>query len=210
MAQNSFTGANMKFPNHGVHFLLAEVVKFRKQLTIRSEFRSQSGWDNALNNYMVAELEKLADTVENITYNPDELTKEELEDLAADTERSLADDYNVRALASDNIVMPNALDREVVWKLDGTDPDVPQMTVDNCPNDAARSFVAGLDRFFVEATRLDSRFARQTITKHESVLLRNLLNELYTLTQRKGGEDNKSDISQGTLPSQEPATFQGS
>lgn len=208
--QNSFTGYVQAFPNHGIHFLLAETVKFRKQLTVRSEFRAQSGWDNAINNYMIAELEKLADTCENITYNPDELSKEELEGLAADTERSLADDYNVRAVASDNVVMPNALDREVVWKLDGSNPDLPQMTVDVCPNDAARTFIAGLDRFFVEATRLDSRYSRQTITKHESVMLRNLLNELYTLTQRKGGEVNKSDISQGTLPTQEPATFQGS
>lgn len=204
---NTFKGANLAFPNTGVHFLLAEIIKFRKQLTLRSEFRSQSGWDNSLNAYMVKELEKLRDTVENISYNPDEFAQEELEEQAADTTRSLADDYNIRALASDNVLMPVGVERQVVWDLTGQDADLPQLSPQNCPNDAARAFVTLLDRLFVEATRLDSRHQTDHITKYESVMLVSLLNQLYTLTQRKGGEENKSDIPQGTLPSQEVETF---
>ena len=207
---NTFHGANLSFENLGIHFLLSEVIKFRKQLTVRTEFKSQSGWDNSLNNYMIKELEKLADTLENITYLPDSLTQEELEAQAADTTRSLADDYTDRALTSDNVLMPVSITREVVWDLTGTDPDIPQMTPENCPNDAARAFVTGLDNFFVQATRLDSRFQAENITKYESVMMRGYLNQLYTITQRKGGEGPRSDIPTGTLPSQDPATFQGS
>ena len=210
MAQNTFAGTNLVFPNAGIHFLLAEVIKFRKQLTVRIEFRSQSCWTNGLNNYMQKELEKLGDTLENITYNPDAQTQEELEAQAADTTRSLADDYNVRALASDNVLMPVSRSYDIVWDLSGNDLDIPQMTPANCPNDAARTFVTGLDKLFTEATRLDSRHQSQTITKYESVMLRSLLNELFTITMRKGGEENKSDIPQGTLPSQDGATFLGS
>jgi hypothetical protein len=209
MNQNSFTGANLVFQNDGIHFLLSEVVKFRKQLTVRDEFRSQSGWHDSLNAYMSDELEKLADTLENITYNPDESTREELEAQAADTERSLSDDYNVKALTSDNVLMPVGVSRPVVWDLSGADVDIPQMTPQDCPNDHARAFVTGLDMFFVELTRLDSRFQAQTITKNESVMMRSILNTLYTITQRKGGEVNKSDIATGTLPSQDPDTFVG-
>ena len=93
-AQNTFKGANVEFPNLGIHFILAEVVKIRKQLTVRQEFRSQSGWNDALNRYMVTEIEKLGDTLENITYNPDALTLEELEAQASDSTRNVADDYN--------------------------------------------------------------------------------------------------------------------
>lgn len=209
MAQNSFLGANLVFPNTGIHFLLAELIKFRKQLTVRSEFRSQSGWTNGLNSYMQAELERISDTLENITYNPDDLPQTELEAQAADTTRTLEADYNTRALTSDNVLMPVSVDRGLVWNLTGTDPDLPQMNPQNCPNDSARTFIAGLDRLFTEATRLDSRHQSQTITKYESVMIRSLLNELYTVTRRKGGEENKSDIPQGTLPSQDPATFKG-
>ena len=205
--ENTFEGANLEFPNLGIHFVLAEIMKVRKQLVVRQEFRSQSGWDNALNSYMIEELEKLADTLENITYNPDVVPKEVLELQAADTTRALADDYNAYALAHDNVVMPSGRPRKIVWDLTGSDPDVPQLTIENCPNDIARTFVTQLDNLFVELTRLDSRFQPQMITKYESTMMRGVLNTLYTITQRKGGETNRSDIPTGTLPSQEAGTF---
>lgn len=205
--ENTFHGANMTFPNLGIHFILAEIIKFRKQLTVRQEFKSQSGWDNALNKYMVTELEKVADTLENVTYNPDEMPQEVLEVQSADTTRQLSDDYNVNALAHDNVVMPTAPPKSVVWDLSGSDPDIPQMTPDNCPNDYARSFITALDRLFVALTRLDSRFQPMMVTKYESVMMRNMLNTLYTITQRKGGETNRSDIPTGTLPTQEDETY---
>ncbi len=201
---NTFDGYQHEFANQGIHFLLAEIIKFRKQLTLRSEFKSQSGWDNGLNAHMIKELEKLGDTLENITYNPDNYTQEEREQQAADTNRSLEDDYNETALTSDNVLMFTRATRAIVWDLSGGDIDIPQMTPAVCPNDAARAFVTLLDTLFAEATRLDSRNQASSITKYESVMLRSVLNELYTITQRKGGEDNKSDIPQGTLPSQEP------
>ena len=206
-ADNTFTGANLEFPNLGIHFILAEVVKFRKQLTVRQEFKSQSGWNNALNRYMVTEIEKLGDTLENITYNPDVLTLEELESQAGDSTRNVADDYNELALTQDNVLMPVGVNRKVTWDLTGADIDIPQLHPGNCPNDAARSFTAALDNFFVELTRLDSRHQPYSLTKYESVMMRSLLNILYTLTQRKGGEVNRSDIPTGTLPSSESATF---
>ena len=209
-ADNTFTGANLEFPNLGIHFILAEIVKFRKQLTVRQEFKSQSGWNNALNRYMVTEVEKLGDTLENITYNPDTLTLEELEAQAGDSTRNVSDDYNELALTQDNVLMPVGVNRKVNWDLTGTDIDIPQLNPQNCPNDAARTFTAALDNFFVELTRLDSRHQPYSLTKYESVMMRSLLNVLYTLTQRKGGEINRSDIPTGTLPSDESATFGGS
>ena len=208
-AQNTFKGANTEFPNLGIHFILSEIIKFRKQLTVRQEFKSQSGWNNALNRYMVTEIEKIGDTLENITYNPDALTQEELEAQAADTTRAVADDYNDVALTQDNVLMPVGVNRTVTWDLTGNDVDIPQLHPGYCPNDAARSFIVGLDNLFVELTRVDSRHQPYSLTKYESVMVRSLLNVLYTLTQRKRGEINRSDIPTGTLPSDEPSTFGG-
>ena len=103
--------------------------------------------------------------------------------------------------------MKVGVNRKVTWDLSGADVDIPQLHPGNCPNDAARSFTAALDNFFVELTRLDSRHQPYSVTKYESVMMRSLLNILYTLTQRKGGEINRSDIPTGTLPSGESATF---
>ena len=206
---NTFSGANMEFPNVGIHYLLAEIVKFRKQLTVRNEFRSQSGWNNALNEYMVEELNRLADTLENITYHPTSKSKDQLEQEAADTTRQLEEDYDETAVSSDNVVMPTAHNRIVHWDLTGTNPDLPQPDPNVFLNDHARAFLTGLDRFFTELTRLDSRHQPNTVTKFESVMMRALLNELFTICQRKGGEPNRSDIPTGTLPSMEPNTFKG-
>lgn len=206
---NTFDGAHTSFANKGIHFLLAEVIKFRKQLVIRPELKSQSGWDNALNRYMMAELNKLADTLESITYNPDDRSQEELEEEAADTNRTLEEDFNERAIAMDNVVVSSSRIRPVVWKLDGSDPDIPQITPDTVPNDFARTFLTGLDDFFVEATRLDSRHQPNMITRYESHMMRALLNSLFAVCQRKGGEVNRSDIPNGTLPSDEEFTFKG-
>ena len=106
---------------------------------------------------MVTELEKLADTLENITYNPDSFTLEELEAQAGDTSRTLNEDYNEFALTQDNVLMPVGVNRTLSWDLTGADMDMPQLSPQNCPNDYARTFVAALDNFFVELTRLDSR-----------------------------------------------------
>lgn len=209
MSENTFTGANLSFPNRGIHFMLAEIIRFRKQLVVRPEFQSQSGWTNALNEYMIEELERLSDTLENITYNPDDIPKEELERQAADTTRTLAEDYNERALTADNVLLPAAPVKTIVWDLTGADPDIPQPTPDKIPNDFGRAFITALDELFVMLTRLDSRFQPQSITKYESVMVRTQLNTMYTICQRKGGEVNKPDIPTGTLPSQEPDTFKG-
>lgn len=208
--QNSFTGANLTLRNTSLHTLLAEIIKFRKQLIVRPEFQQQSGWDNAINRYLMTNLEALNDTIENITYNEDvDRTKDEREGAAADTSGSLAKNYadGVYSIHSDNVPMPVLPERPVLWALDGSDPDIPQPTEEIFHNDFARIFIKGLDNFFVTVTRLDSRHQMQGITKNEGEMLQALLDELYTITQRKGGEDNRVDIPQGTLPSEEPNTF---
>ena len=207
MAMNSFRGTQMSLANDGISFMIAEIIKIRKQLTCRDAFKAQSGWGDALNALIKEYLESLAQTLSRITYNPEPKTKDELEGDAANTAGSLATEFNEYTLSDDNTVMPNGPDRPVVWQLDGSDPDLPQLDQYNCPNDMARSLITGLDKVFVTLTRLDSRFQAQTITKSESVMVRAMLQNLYTLCKIKGGESNKSDIPTGTLPSQEPDTF---
>lgn len=205
--ENTFDGANMLFTNRGIHVMLGEVMHFRKQLTVRPEFKGQSGWTDALNRFMVNGLERIADTLENITYNPTDKSQAELEAEAADTTRSLSDDYDAKSINVDNVVMPGKRDMPVVWKLDGSDLDFPQIDPQSHPNTYGRMFITGIDELFVMLTRLDSRFQPNTMTRDESVMVRAHLNTLYTLLQRKGGEVNKPEIPTGTLPSQEVETF---
>jgi len=208
--QNTFTGANLGFPNHGIHTLLAQVIQFRKQLTVRPEFRQQSGWNNELNAFMMAGLNELDITIRRIVYNPSGPAPEntlQREKEAADTSRDIRKEFDSRSLNADDLVLPAAASRPVVHTLDGTDKDIPQPTSDLFPNEHARVFVAGLDDFFVQATRLDSRHDTLQITKYEGAMLHSLLNALFTICEVHGGEVNRSRIPSGTLPSQDAATF---
>lgn len=206
---NTFKGANVEFHNQGIHFLCAEIIKFRTQLIIRNIKDSQSGWNDALNAYMIEELERLNTTVVSIAYNPENITKDALEDRAHDINSSLLSTYNDSSLSSDNTLMPDLGPRPIVWDLTGDDPNIPQMTPANCPNDIYRAFITSLDDLFVMSTRLDSRHESITISAAEAVQLQSQLEKLISITQRKGGEANRTDIPNGTLPSDEAATFQG-
>lgn len=206
---NSFTNLNPTFANAGIHFAVDEAVKFRKQLTKRNEFKAQSGWDDAMNRYMMAELEKMYQTLSRITYNPDVESQEELEEASADTTRTLADDFNPLSIRHDNVLGPTPLERTLEYDWSGADPDIPQpVEANGFINDVARNFLQLLDRYIVELTRLDSRHSYLMITKYESVMMKDgFLNPLYAICVVKGGEVNRSDIPSGVLERDEPGTF---
>lgn len=205
---NSFTNLNPKFANVGIHFAVDEAMKFRMQLTKRNEFKSMSGWNDAMNRYMQTELEKMNQTLSRMTYNPDGDTQEDLEAQAADTTRTLKDEFNAVSMRHDNVLGPVPLEREVEYDFTGADPDIPQPTKDVYVNEVARNFIQMLDRYIVELTRLDSRHEYDMITKYESRMMKDqFLNVLWTLTEVKGGEVNRSDIPSGVLNKDEPSTF---
>lgn len=206
-AENTFRGYQTETDNHGIFAICEEIINFRKQLTVRDELKSQSGWSDPLNNFMVNRLVGIGKTVASVTYSPGPQTQEELEATSADTSGSVLDDYGADSVTSDNVLMPATREVKFRWDLSGADLDIPQLTVATCPNDWMYMFITALDALFVEVTRLDSRFQTSYITKYESVMLRAKINELVTITQRKGGEVNRNDVPTGTLPSQEPGTL---
>ena len=205
---NTFRGYQPETNNRGIYALCEEIINLRKQLTVRDEIKSHSGWSDSLNHFMIGRLERIADTLESVTYMPAPKTQEELEADAADTTRTLLEDYDVYSVNTDNVLLPAGRSIPFRWQLDGSDPDIPQLTTANCPNDWMFNFITDLDSIFTDITRLDSRSQSSTITKYESVMIRARLNELIAITQRKGGEVNRNDVPTGTLPSQEPGTLE--
>lgn len=210
--KNTFTGAVLNFPNRGIHFLIGETMTFRRQLFLRGEFISQSGWNDALNVYMQAQLEKLAQTVKRICYSPSGEDPAKVRESriaeAKDTSKTLAAAFDGKSINSDDLVMPSIpLEREVIFDLTGTHPDYPQPTQEKLPNDTARAFCAGLDYFVVMSTNLDSRTQPATISAYEAAQLLASLNELYAMTALKGGEANRSDVPTGLAASLRPTTF---
>ena len=182
--ENSFRGANLSgIANKGVLALCTEVLKFRKQLTLRSELREQSGWNDELNAYLTDSLNALCETLEGVTYT--------------------AMQQPVATL------MPSPIPVTFPYVLDGSHPDYPQLDAEAYQNDWLKMFIWELDHTFAEATRLDCRHSGYTVPKTQSVMIKGMLNNLMQIVQAKGGEGNRVNTPTGTLPSQEADTFQG-
>lgn len=218
--QNTFAGANMQFSNVGLQLLVGEIINFRTQLVVRPEFQSQSGWDDALNTFMLAGLNELASTIKSITYVAPTTTLSGgaavVTSLSANPVSGAVPSGSTPTSAPapatvtpENVVLPPAYKHNVVWDLSGNSPNIPQVNPTTIPNNFGRAFITLLDRLFVESTRLDSRHQVLTITQYESAMLGAMLNQMYSLLQQFGGSANQTATPAGTLPSQESQTFQG-
>jgi hypothetical protein len=235
--KNSFTGMMLTFPNAGIHSLVATAFKFRKQLGPRSEAMQQSGWSNEMNVFMQLGLEEVAKNVKRVVYNSGNTTMKEtggkpapdatnvqlpvapvggaaqdetdIETQAADVTVRLQDIFDNNSPKTDNLLMPTQANRTITLDLTGADKNYPQMGQDNCPNEHFRLFVEGLDNFIVQATRLDSRNDNSTISKYEGAMMLSLLDGLFTITKVFGGENNRTDVPNGTLPDDEVNTLFG-
>ena len=209
---NTFTGLMVALVNQGIALIVNETMTFRKQLTQRSEFTGQSGWNDALNDYMQKNLERLRETISRVTYSPSgadpAVVKKNRRKQAADTSTTLKAAFDSKSVNADDLVMPASVRaRPLTFDFTGDDPNVPQPTPALLPNDFARAFVVGLDAFVVMATQLDSRPQPTTINKAESAQLVAALNSLYVICETKGGEANRIEIPTGILPSDFPSTF---
>lgn len=209
---NTFTGMITKYRNQGINHLVRDTLQFRRQLTLIAEFKGESGWNDAINQYMIVELEKLAQTVKRVTYSPQSadpaaVLANRLTD-AKNTGTTLKDAFDGKSINTDDVPMPgNTLEFTLDVDLSGVHPDYPQPTAAVIKNDVARTFVQTLDQFCVLATRLDSRVQVSTINAAESAQLLAVLNSLYAICMIRGGEKNKSIIPSGVLPSEEPTTY---
>lgn len=208
--ENTFKGTVLSFPNNSIHLMLNKIMTFRIQLVQRPEFRSQSGWNDAMNKYMQDSLEKIHDLIQVNTVKKGVKTQEELEAEVSDTTKTLAESYDENTFAQDEILGGAHFDKPIVWDLSGADVNIPQPTVENFPNGDARAFITQLDYMFRQLTRLDSRFNSAGIEKYDStIIVTSFLEPLWSSTMRFGGEVNRVDTPEGVLPSDEPNTFQG-
>lgn len=210
--QNSFTNARLNdIVNEDIHTILGKVMSFRRQLTSRTEFKSQSGWDTPMNNFMVARLEDIAKYLQYCTVKVDTRSQSELETEAADNSISLAESYEKAkevAFAHDNILGSVGVPIPVVYDLTGQDPNYPQPTEELIPNPEARNFIKKLDKMFVELTCLDSRHSPYGIEKYDSTKVReHYLSKLYAACQNFGGESNRQDVPTGVMASDLPDSF---
>lgn len=206
--QNSFSGAVMQIGNAQIHLLLAEIINFRKQLTARPEFKSQSGWNDSLNAYMLSALQQIQGTLNDATYKPNPTTIVGNASAANNPPASGQGQTQPNTITPENVVLPSSYQGNVRWDLSGNHADIPQVTPTTMPNDFARMFITMLDQLFVQLTRLDSRHQAFSITQYEGAMMNAIINQLFSLLKSYGGSQAQIATPNGVLPSMESSTFQ--
>lgn len=210
--QNTFTGLVRQCTNAGIHAVVDEMMAFRMQLVKRPERASLSGWNDALNFFLLQQLEKIRRTVARVTYAPSSSNPEEVRQLrmaqAGDVNVTLGALHNDGAVHYDDIMLATRERvREFPYDFTGADPNFPQPTPELFPNHWLRTFIIELDAIVVGLTRLDSRHEPGTINQYESAQVTMMLQGLHTLALEKGGAYNRNDIPDGVTPLEEKATF---
>ena len=210
--QNTFTGLVRQCTNAGIHAVVDEMMAFRMQLVKRPERASLSGWNDALNFFLLQQLEKIRRTVARVTYAPSSSNPEEVRALrmqqAGDINVTLGTLHNDGAVHYDDIMLATRERvREFPYDFTGADPNFPQPTPELFPNHWLRTFITELDAIVVGLTRLDSRHEPGTINQYESAQVTMMLQGLHTLAIEKGGAFNRNDIPDGVTPLEEKSTF---
>lgn len=204
VGKDTFEDAITRFRNRSIHAYCGHALQFRGQILQDGEFGVQSGWDTATNDFMTEHLVRLDYLRRKITHNPQQIDIKTLEDRAKDLSLSLPDDLNNFAPLGEEVARPAGREFDLPYALDGSDPNIPLLSVVDLRNVDARMFVTALDQHIVEATRLDSRYATYRITPRESLMLHSSLAELFDMCVSFGGDDNRIPIPHGVRPSEEP------
>jgi hypothetical protein len=202
--QDTFQDAITRFRNRSIHTYVGHALTFRGQILQDGEFGVQSGWDTATNQFMMEHLVQLDFLRRKITHNPQQTDIKTLVDRAKDLSISLPDDVNEKSPAGDEVARPTGREFDLRYRLDGSDPNIPLLSVVDLRNVDARMLVTALDQHIVEATRLDSRFATYRITPRESLMLYGSLCEMWDMCVSFGGDENRVPIVHGVRPGEEP------
>lgn len=210
--QNSFTGLVPACTNRGIHAIVDEAMSLRMQLVKRPERDSLSGWNDALNFFMLQQLEKLRKTVARVTYNPSGSNPEDVRSQrmaeAGDVNVTLGSLHNDGAVHYDDLMLAvRERQEEFPYDFSGADRNIPQPTPEFVPNHWLRTFIRNLDAFVVHVSRLDSRHEPGTVNPYESAQITMLLQGLYAMCLDKGGAFNRNDTPDGVTPLQETQTF---
>lgn len=202
---DTFQDAITKFRNRALMTYVGHILLVRGQLLQDGEFGVQSGWDTATNDFAKAHLVRLDELRRKITHNPEGVDIKTLEDRAKDLSVNLASEMGQSTTPlGDEVARPAGREVDLPYKLDGSDPNIPNLSEVDLRNTNARMFMSALDMHLVEATRLDCRFATYRVTTYESVMLYASLVEMFDMCDSFGGDENRVPITFGVRPSEEP------
>ena len=168
------------------------------------DFKRQAGWTTATDRKLRQGIVQLDRVRRRIIHTGSGNTQDipNLEERAKAMSLSLPDDKTNKL--GDSVARASSLPVEMSHKLDGSDVDIPMTSQLDIRSAGGITFLGALDAMIVTMTRLDSREASHRIVPEEAIQMFSCLEELWSICDEYGGDDNIVGITEGVLPSEEP------
>lgn len=184
------------------------LMTLRSELIGNDEFQVRGGFDTPTRDHMIGLLVYCDRMRRRITHNPDEL---DLGEKIEDAIEVLPEDFALPQIqdaedpyGGDDIQNSSGGLIDLPYALDGSDSNIPLNSSLNLRNDQALLLLGAVDRAVVHWTRLESRHRTRFITRFDSMRVYGGYQEILGFLQAFGGDENRVDIAQGVLPSEEP------
>lgn len=201
--KEQFRRAITTFRNLHIIAGLEPLITLRTELVANDEFMSRGGTDDPTRDHLMALLDNCDRIRRHVTHNPDSLPLGDKIAKAINPNASI--EIGENPFGGDDIEQQSGGLIDLIYLLDGTDPDIPLNSQLN-PNfikSRGMLLLGAIDRAIVNWTRLNSRDRTRFLTREDSMRVYGGYQEILGFIQMYLGTEKRVDVAQ-VLPSQEP------
>lgn len=199
-----FRNAQVRLRNISLVGYLGQIFLLREEFLANDEMAVRTGFDTATLHHLNQLLDNADRWRRRITHNPDDLDLKVLVEKSRDTTETIEKTLNVKSPGGDEIQREAGGMFDLPFALDGSDPNIPLMSALELRNPTALVVYIAIDRHIVAATRCEDRLSTYRITPYTSLMLFGGLQEIHTVINEFGGDQQRLHIAAGTRRSEEP------
>ncbi len=201
--KEQFRRAITQFRNLHIMAGLEPLIQMRTELIANDEFASRGGTDDPTRDHMKQLLCAADKMRRHVTHNPDKLPLGDK--ILKAINPSGVIEIGENPFGGDDIQDSSGGLIDLVYSLDGTDPDIPLTSQLNPQFVKSKGMLllGAIDRAIVNWTRLNSRDRTRFLTHQDSMRVYGAYQEILGFINMYLGDANRVDIAQ-VLPSQEP------
>lgn len=198
-----FRRAITEFRNLHIIAALRPLMTMRAELIANDEFSDRGGTDNPTQHHLMMLLLDCDKVRRHVTHNPDggDLGDKIVTAIDPNGTATIGDN----PFGGDDIQGASGGLIDLLWSLDGTDPDIPLLSqlTSKFKTSTGGILLGAIDRSIVNWTRLNSRDRTRFITRFDSMRMYGQYQEILGYIKMYLGDANRVDVAQ-ILPSDEP------
>ena len=202
VALGQFTGMITSFRNQTIMVGLRPVINLLTEIVGNDEFKNRSGTDDSTKAHMIQLIADCDKSRRLITYNPSNADLKTVAPELIDPKQAQKEGLNPINL--DGIQLSSTPEIELMWRFDGTDPNLPLWENLEFRNGIGGILYGAASGIAVNYTRLESRNRSYMLTVNDSLRMYSYMQTFRDLCDNLLGRDNQVDIAQ-PLATDEPS-----